>query len=64
MSTHNICFYREIRKNYPRIITKYSSLTSPFMHNTAHVLIDYTRQSSRGQIFLHWKEIKFNQLKI
>ena len=26
MSTHNICFYGG---NYPRIITKYASLTSP-----------------------------------
>ena len=26
MSTHNVCFYGE---NYPRIIIKYSSLTSP-----------------------------------
>ena len=23
MSTHNICFYGEIRKNYPRIIIRY-----------------------------------------
>ena len=28
MSTHNICFWRTI-ENYPRIIIKYSSLTSP-----------------------------------
>ena len=27
MSTQNICFYAEIRKSYPRCITKYSSLT-------------------------------------
>ena len=27
MSTHNICFYEEIRKKYPIIITEYSSLT-------------------------------------
>ena len=25
ISTHNICFYDELQKNYPRIITKYSS---------------------------------------
>ena len=29
MSTHNICFYGEIKKNYPRIIAKYSFLTIP-----------------------------------
>ena len=30
MSTHNVCFYGEMKK-YPRIITKYSSLTSPLI---------------------------------
>ena len=29
MSTHSIPFYGEIRKNYPRVFPKYSSLTSP-----------------------------------
>ena len=28
MSTHNACFYGEIRKNYSRIIIKYTSLTA------------------------------------
>ena len=28
MSTHNICFYRELEKNYPRIIVKYSPVSS------------------------------------
>ena len=27
ISTHKVCFYEELQKNYPRIITKYSSLT-------------------------------------
>ena len=32
MSTHNICFYGEIRKNIPELITtKYSSLTIPLL---------------------------------
>ena len=29
MSTYNICFYGEIIKTCPRVITKYSSLTTP-----------------------------------
>ena len=29
MSTHNICFLWRTGENYPRIITKYSTLTSP-----------------------------------
>ena len=29
MSTQNICFYRELEKNYPIIITKYSFLAIP-----------------------------------
>ena len=29
MSTHNICFYGEIRKNCPRVTIKYSCLTIP-----------------------------------
>ena len=29
MSTHNICFYGEIRKKYSIIFTKYTFLTSP-----------------------------------
>ena len=34
MSTHNICFYVELKENYPRIIIKYSSLTNPLsVHN-------------------------------
>ena len=31
MCTHNICFYGEVSKNYPGIITKYSSLTIPLV---------------------------------
>ena len=31
MSTHNICFLWRNKKNYPIIITKYSSLTSPLI---------------------------------
>ena len=33
MSTHNICFLWIKKKNYPRIITKYSSLISPLQIN-------------------------------
>ena len=31
MSTHNICFKLRNKKNYPKIITKYTSLTSPLV---------------------------------
>ena len=31
MSTHNICFYGELEKIIPKIIIKYSSLTTPVM---------------------------------
>ena len=31
MSTHSICLYGEIRNKYPRIITRYSSLTTPLL---------------------------------
>ena len=37
MSTNNICFYGEIRKYYPRIITKYSSLTIPLQYMICHI---------------------------
>ena len=52
MNTHNICFYAEIGKNYPRIITKYSSLTIPLKYvpyfSTKICIVDSLEAASKG----------------
>ena len=54
MSTHNICFYEEVRKIILRIITKYSSLTSFMLISYDEISIGLVKE----EYYLMFEEYK------